>query len=717
VLAWLVAAALPVALLIALFSWADTGLLTRHWPLGIRDGEVLAYAAALDRSARAEPHAMPDRYLLTSAAGQCPFDGDGPGWGAHWFESEGYGDSVKVRRLRTAEGGLVIKFQRADPFRAQRHIVLVPADWRSMRAKYLEVLAGELGVIAPEVSFVRLIACGVDRGIYLKEERIDADFLEKQGLAGASLCTLGHDPARPDHLLPVFDDDTLAGPMVQRRLSAALRAWRHGDAAPLASLLDAPTAVGAWLLRTAAFDGAPYSAAGPMAYDWSRGRLVPLFRQPRGDDEGPGTDGPFCTDPFTVMLRVPALRAAVEARREALVEQRWKLKERFEAMDRSWLPIIAEEASLRLVKAMTARLQEELIERIAQADIRAAANASVVRWSGATAFDPPMQEGHAFWPQAGDAERLTAIAKQYKARISGDTLVFGRGVYHVDEDLVLPYGAPVLLLEGARFEIAEGRSVVVQGPLEARGTPRNPVFVRPRSEGAPFGSFAVIGTGRERVLLRGLLISGGSEARFDGLYFSGMLAIHDAARAELRDCTMGPSHGEDALNIKDAETLLRDCIFEDGKADLVDLDRCRGRVERCIFRSGRRDSNGDGLDVSGGRIAVLGCTFLRMMDKGISAGEASQLLVRDSRFEGNRLALAAKDLSVAYAEGNAFSGNEVVFGAYRKKPIYGGARVVRGRNEYAGNARELEADALSTVGSVDALDERTLGAFLGGVDR
>ena len=135
-------------------------------------------------------------------------------------------------------------------------------------------------------------------------------------------------------------------------------------------------------------------------------------------------------------------------------------------------------------------------------------------------------------------------------------------------------------------------------------------------------------------------------------------------------------------------------------------------MTRCVFRSGRNDSNGDGLDVSGARILVTGCTFTNMMDKGISVGEASQLLVRASRFQGNRMALAAKDLSIAYVEGNVFLDNTIVFGAYRKKPIYGGARVVRYANEYVGNGKDQEVDSLSAVVQQEVLEEKVKKIFL-----
>ena len=223
--------------------------------------------------------------------------------------------------------------------------------------------------------------------------------------------------------------------------------------------------------------------------------------------------------------------------------------------------------------------------------------------------------------------------------------------------------------------------------------------------------FAVVGDGSIKCDINGLQLGGGSEARVNGVYFSGMFAVHGAASTSMNDCVIGGSTGEDGMNIKGGTVIIRDCVFENGFADLVDLDNCTGSVIGCIFRSGKKDSNGDGLDVSGSRILVEDCRFQRMMDKGISVGEASQLLVRRSIFEGNRLALAAKDLSIAYVQDNFFTANTTVFAAYRKKPIYGGARVMRYANEYIDNAQEQQVDALSAVVPQDRMEPKVLAIF------
>ena len=711
--AWLIGVLVPVALLVLLFSVADHGLLSRSWPLGVRSAEVGAYASWLDLRPehRGEVRAEPYHFGGSRDDGPCLSDHKGPGWTLRWFEAEGYGDSVEVRRLRTATDGFVVKFKRDAPFRAQRHIVLIPANDRSIRAKYLEIIAGDLGLITPEVSFVRVIACGRDLGLFLKEERIDADFLEKRRMTGAPLFEQGSDHRRPDQLFPAFEDDTVATTMVTSALEQIYQRARSGDVTALLRIIDREAAAARIIMHALEGDGGAEEDI--FAYHWSRGRIVPLYRHARHIPSWADTTSPVLYGPLRALLEDEGFQAQVRARWELLKEERWRLRERLTAMDRAWLPILSGPGELGMATAHAERMREDLLgARLDGLDPVACWRRELVMGPGRASFADgmPREVGRQLVEDPDSV--MAAIIRRYKVQLRGDTIVFPRGRYRVDQDLVFPAGRPVLVLDGARFELAGGVSLLVQGALEVRGTRRNPVFVRAKLEGVPFGSFAVLGDDRITCRIRGLQLSGGSESRVRGVYFTGQLAIHGAARTELVDCVIGAYAGEYGLNVKGGTVLLRDCVFEDGQADLVDLDYCAGRVERCNFRSGRMDSNGDGLDVSGARILVDECRFQRMMDKAISVGEASQLLVRRSVFEGNNQGVVAKDLSIAHVIDNTFTDNRTVFAAYRKKPIYGGARVLRYPNSYVNNGRDQEVDGLSAVVTADSLPAKVLDTFL-----
>lgn len=703
---WLISATVVLAMLLALFQFVDPERLAGDWPLGIGDQEVDAYADLLEWRGDTSSGSA-ERYLISSAVGACIADERGTRWSRHWFEAEGFGDSVKVRRLRTREGGYVIRFGREEPFRSQRHIVLTPADPSSLRAKYIEILAQELGLIVPEVSFIRLIACGRDLGLYLKEERIDADFLEKRGLPGAALATQGHDAGRPDHLFPAFEEDSLAPRLISARLSRAFRARGSRGEDDEGAIMDAEKLAAALIMAWVEHGDDAFTHEHLLAYDWSMGRMVPLHRGMRTDESLQCTTRML--DPLTAGLNDEAVRAMIAERWLRLGEEAWRLRERFSVMDRAWLPLLAEGRSTALSRARAARTHEDLIgDARLKMDPLAGLDVALKRYAGAEAFSVGIPSVSS---SSDSASVLAGLLSRTKAHRVDDTIFFPRGRYAIDGDLVFPHRLAVVLEQGARIELAANVSVVVNGGLRVLGTSRNPVFIRAKDDSAPFGSFAVLGEGETTVSITGLQMSGGREARIDGVYFSGMLAVHGAMSTTLSDCIISGSFGEDLLNIKGGRAELRGCTFEDGHADLVDLDRCTGSVSSCVFRNGRDDANGDGLDVSGSRILVQDCAFSALRDKGISVGEASQLLVMGSRFQANGSALVAKDLSIAYASDNAFIGNRTVFAAYRKKPIYGGARVVRYRNLLDANAQEQQADELSAIVEASGLDEKVRRMF------
>ena len=709
--AWLLGALVPLACLTAFFTFSEPVNLIGPWPMGIENTEAAFYARWLDLRNDGAGTAKAERYLFSSAFGHCPMDDRSAGGGMHWFEADGFGDSVRVQRSPSMPGAIVVSFRGEELFRAQREIVLVPASVESIRAKYLQVLANELGLMTPEVSFVHVIACGLDQGIYMKEERVSTATLEKHGLVDASLFRLGHDPDRPEHLHPMFEEDTLEPPMPRAALQLAYAEVQGGDASALPYLIDVDAAVALLLMEWITHGEAPFRQEHLFAYDRSKGRAVPVYLQEHGPPSIMQDDGPVMLDFLTVLLRNGSVRDEFTQRRTELVEGRWRMKERFAAMDRTWLPILAQGGSLAFAQATALRIQDELLgDRLEKEDPLAMLDVPVVRPETGT-FDADTNAVAHYWPGADDPRTLERIAQRTKAYVSGDTLTFPRGKYIIEEDLTIPYGYAVVLEQGVRFEIASGRSVIVQGPLVVRGSARNPVFVRPMDEDKPFGTFAVLGDGTTHCTVAGLQLGGGSGARVNGVYFSGTFAIHNAAATILTDCVFSNSHGEDLVNNKNGTVEVRDCVFEDGFADLVDLDRCTGSLTGCAFRNERANAKGDGLEVSGARILVVGCTFMNLMDNGISVGEASQLLVRGSRFQQNRTAIAAKDLSIAFVEGNTFLDNGIVFGAYRMKSIYGGARVMRYANEYVGNGKEQEVDTLSAIMPQEQLEAKVLKAF------
>jgi len=718
-LAVLLAAALTGGLLVAAFTFIPLERIAGRWPSGNGGEEVVRYARLFGlKGAEQQPAAAETWRLGGSAkASPCVMDEHKPGQHKRWFSTGAYTDTVKVRRHPLHDGGFIITFPRQAPLDRQRRVELLPAGLECIRAKYLEVLASELGLQVAEVSFVRMETCGEAR-VYLKREWMGRVLLDKRMVTGAVPYDQGFHPWRPMDLFPRIEDDSAAAATLRTALAHVHAEARTGGTKDAAALVERDAAM-AWLLMRWMEGGPdPLREPGRFAYRWLNGKVLPLYvPSPAVPAPPDGILRPWAVNPFTLLLRDEAFRGEFLAKRAGLAERATWIRERFAEVDEMWLPVIAAGMPMPLARAAAKRIQRELLdERLAGGDPVAFLDRPMVAGAGMATFlhgmagDTPAGEPVPDGVEEQDDRLLARLAK-LKVLVAGDSIVFRRGKYVIDEDLVLPAGHDVVLLPGARFFLGPGANVVCRGSLRVRGTRLNPVFIRPQRENAPYGTFAVVGGGKEVVAISGLRMSGGSEATVGGMLHTAMLSIRGAASTGLVACEIGGSRGEDAVNIKGGDVLVRDCAFHDGHADLLDLDMVRGAVVGCTFRNASRDSNGDGLDVSASRLRVEGCRFVGMKDKGLSVGEGSRTLVTGCHFQGNTMGIAVKDLSEAHAEGNDFTGNGTAVAAYRKKAVQGGGRVHLYGNTFTGNGQDREVDEHSSITTSDAVPPDVLGAF------
>ena len=117
-------------------------------------------------------------------------------------------------------------------------------------------------------------------------------------------------------------------------------------------------------------------------------------------------------------------------------------------------------------------------------------------------------------------------------------------------------------------------------------------------------------------------------------------------------------------------SFISNSDFSNNSADQVDLDFCFGTVTNCTFSPSTIDPNGDGLDLSGGDLYVMGCTYDGFLDKGLSIGENTQVIVEGNTFTNNAAAAAVKDNSKLYEHNNSYSNNKKTFNLYIKKKIH-----------------------------------------------
>jgi len=257
---------------------------------------------------------------------------------------------------------------------------------------------------------------------------------------------------------------------------------------------------------------------------------------------------------------------------------------------------------------------------------------------------------------------LAQLAKRHKLILQGDSIIFPRGKYTIDEDIEFPAGRSVLLQQGARLFMGPGRSILVKGDLYVRGTLRNPVFIRAAEEGRPFGAIAVLGGSAQQCAINGLYVSGGTGAKLAGMRCEGMVTIQGAARTEIASSVFQENAAEASLVVDGGELLMNEVRWEDAAKRFLRLDQVRAVVRDPVM-IGSRGNTTTGLEVRSGTVAVIGGTFTAMKGEAIHAEGAAQVLVRSARIAQNTTGLLSEGRAEVHVEGNTVDGNEVAFTA------------------------------------------------------
>ncbi|MCF6311083.1 MAG: CotH kinase family protein [Verrucomicrobiales bacterium] len=251
--------------------------------------------------------------------------------------------------------------------------------------------------------------------------------------------------------------------------------------------------------------------------------------------------------------------------------------------------------------------------------------------------------------------------------LRGESLVLPAGEHFLAKTLVIPVGYNLKFEPGAWLKMEAGVSVLCYGSIEAKGSEQSPIKVTPAQPGKPWGVLAAVRAGT-RSRLEHFQVSGGSEARLNGIYLSGQLCFYQAD-VDLVHCRISDGQADDGLNIKNSNFSIKQCSLVDNSSDAFDGDWVKGRITESFFFN----NGGDGIDVSGSDLTVDHCLLKKMGDKAMSMGEKSRLVAFNNVIQQSVIGIASKDKSQIEVYACVIEGNNTAIALYRKKQIFGGA--------------------------------------------
>ncbi|RME95006.1 MAG: right-handed parallel beta-helix repeat-containing protein [Bacteroidetes bacterium] len=250
----------------------------------------------------------------------------------------------------------------------------------------------------------------------------------------------------------------------------------------------------------------------------------------------------------------------------------------------------------------------------------------------------------------------------------GRTITIPAGQHVLTQPLVIGPRQQLLIAPGAQIDLLHHAFILSYGPLQAIGEAEQDIKIF-SSDQSGQGLHLIQPQGSSR--LRYVAFSDLGTLSQSGWKLSGAVTFYEAA-VQIADCVFHHNHCEDALNLIRSSMDIQRCQFLDIAADGLDSDFCKGTIRACRFE---RTGN-DGLDLSGSFITLSECFFDQCHDKGISVGEASEVVVHDSRLANCPIGIAAKDHSTVLGRNLHLHDCRQGVVIFQKKPEYGPAQVL-----------------------------------------
>jgi hypothetical protein len=237
--------------------------------------------------------------------------------------------------------------------------------------------------------------------------------------------------------------------------------------------------------------------------------------------------------------------------------------------------------------------------------------------------------------------------------------------------LIIPEGYRVVGREGTQLNLTHSAKILSYSPLEFIGS-EDLHFVIQSTDSTGQG-IVVMNAGRTSVL-EYVTFYNLSNPSQDGWKLTGAVTFHESPVGISHTQFVG-HRSEDALNIVRSEFSIDQTLFRETSFDAIDVDFSKGKITSSNFLN----IGNDAIDASGSVIELEDIVIDGTGDKGLSAGERSQLIAARVDIRNAQIAVASKDKSQVKVQGMSVSDSVTGLAAYQKKTEFGPASMeVRG---------------------------------------
>jgi hypothetical protein len=243
-------------------------------------------------------------------------------------------------------------------------------------------------------------------------------------------------------------------------------------------------------------------------------------------------------------------------------------------------------------------------------------------------------------------------------------IVFDSNEINLATDLIIPKGYKVTVNENTKINLINSASIISYSPLRFYGSEENPIVIT-SSDSTGQGLF-VLNT-KQKSILNYVNFKNLSSPNKNGWELTGSVTFYEAD-VSINNCTFSENiNGDDYLNIVRSKFDINNVIFINNLADAFDSDFCEGS----IFQTAFINCGNDAIDISGSKVFIEDIFIDNVGDKGLSAGENSQMIANNVKIENSEIAICSKDMSEIIVSDVRLTNNKISFTAFKKKSEFG----------------------------------------------
>ena len=252
--------------------------------------------------------------------------------------------------------------------------------------------------------------------------------------------------------------------------------------------------------------------------------------------------------------------------------------------------------------------------------------------------------------------------------LDGNKIIFKEGAHNINKNLVIPVGFSVFINENTKINLLNKSSIISYSPLYLLGSQEYPITVA-SSDSTGQGIFVV--NAQDTSVLNFTNFYNLSNPYKSGWGLTGAITFYKSD-VEINSCLFsGNLSGDDYLNIVNSNFLINKTKFFNVNADAFDSDFSNGNISSSQFTN----CGNDGLDISGSKIKAYNLIMDEIGDKGISAGENSQLKISEFKISNSAIGMCSKDLSSITGDNIFIDNVQIGLTTFQKKPEYGPGRI------------------------------------------